>query len=331
MRATIWMVLCLFPVCLAPAEAGELEDRRTISTHVSSLFQAEEFAELDRLAGKYRAEEARTGSGLWKRTMFYGGLYVARGSEEPYDDAFLRTVEKKFLRWAEQNPESTAARIGYATTLVDHAWFFRGTGPGSRVPPEAWKPFRDYLAKARQYLLDHKQVAGIDPQWYDIMLVIAKGENWSLLAFQRLVDEAVAAHPYFYEIYFRAIDFLLPKWHGDLALIEEFATFAVEKTREKEGVGMYARVYWYASQAQFGTELFADTRVVWDRMAAGIDDVLARYPDQWNINNFAYFSCLARDREKASELIARIEGPPIPSVWGYDDAAFGECQGWISL
>lgn len=336
MRATIWTVLCLLPVCLASAEAREPEDNRVIVRHVSDLFEAEEFAELDRLAEKYRVEETRTGSGRWKLAMFYRGLSSVNppcACDGATTAAFrdIESIEARYLRWIEQNPESAVARIAYASTLTDHAWLFRGSGLGATVAPEAWAPFRDHLAKARRYLRDHKQNTRNDPQWYFVMLIVAKGENWSLLAFQSLVDEAVTAHPYYHGIYYKAVDYLLPQWHGDPALIEEFANFAVEKTRDQAGAGMYARVYWYASWVHFKTGLFTDTRVVWDRMAAGIDDVLARYPDQWNINNFAYFSCLAKDRKKASELIARIEAPPIPSVWGYDDAAFGECQGWISL
>lgn len=336
MRATIWMVLCLLPVCLASAQASEPEDNQAIERHVLNLFEAEEFAELDRLAEKYRANETRTGAGHWKLTMFYSGLSSVNppcACDGATTAAFreIESIEARYLRWIEQNPESTVARIAYASTLTDHAWLFRGTGLGSMVAPEAWAPFRDHLAKARRYLRDHKQNTRNDPQWYFVMLIVAKGENWSLLAFQRLVDEAVAAHPYYHEIYYKAVDYLLPQWHGNLALIEEFANFAVEKTREKDGAGMYARVYWYASWSRFGNGLFSETGVVWDKLAAGFDDILERYPDQWNINNFAYFACLAKDRERSSELIARIEGPPIPAAWRYDDAAFGECQGWISL
>lgn len=321
---TLWFAICLLP---GSAFAGELEERVELKRYVASLFQAEEFAELDRLAEKFRKEESRTGSGLWKLTLFYGGLYLPR--EAGFGHEAYEALEGKYLRWAEQNPESTVAHIGFANTLVDHAWVFRGTGWASEVPRDAWKPFREYLAKARLYLRDHKQ-AKLDPQWYYVMLVVAKGESWPRPAFQKLVDEGIGRHPYYYEIYFVAIDYLLPKWHGDRARIEEFANFAVEKTQEKEGIGMYARVYWYASQIQYGTELFTGTQVVWKKMSAGIDDVLARYPDQWNINNFAHFACLARDRRKTAELTVRIKDGPILYAWQNKRESYEKCRKWAT-
>jgi hypothetical protein len=50
-------------------------------------------------------------------------------------------------------------------------------------------------------------------------------------------------------------------------------------------------------------------------MKKGIDDVLARYPDAWNLNNFARFACLRGDKEKTAELIRRIGPEPMMQVW----------------
>lgn len=323
---TLWFAICLLP---GAAFAGELEERTKLTQYVASLFQAEEFAELDRLAEKYRREESRTGSGVWKLTRFYMGLY-GPGGPESQREARIIALEEKYLRWAEQNPKSTVAHIGYAGVLIDHGWYFRGTAPASEVPREAWKPLREYLAKARKYLLAHKEDALVDPHWYSIMLVVAKAESWPRPDFRKLVEEGAARHPYYYDLYFSAIHYLLPKWHGDRAQIEEFANFAVEKTQEKEGIGMYARVYWYVSQIQYGTELFTGTQIVWDKMSGGIDDVLARYPDQWNINNFAHFACLARDRQKTAELTVRVTGGPIIAAWDNREATYEKCRKWAT-
>lgn len=309
------------------AHAEELEERVEIAHHVSALFEAEEFDELDRMAEEFRTQESRTSSGLWKLTPFYGGLYVKH--EGPVDESYYDHVEELFLKWAEQNPASTVAHVGYASTLMNHAWFFRGTGWARDVPKEAWEPFYEYVSKARLYLSEHKQAAAKDPVWYQDMLVVAKAESWPLDRFTALVEEATARHPYFYEIYFTAIAYLLPKWHGDKAMVEGFANAAVKRTEERDGVGIYARIYWYASQAQYGTSLFTDSDIVWEKMSAGIDDVLARYPDQWNINNFAHFACLARDKEKAKTLLALIVGPPIESAWARDVINYRMCRLWV--
>ena len=90
---------------------------------------------------------------------------------------------------------------------------------------------------------------------------------------------------------------------------------ATAKTLQWEGVGMYARIYWYASQAQFDDDLFGKSMVDWPKMKAGFEDVISRYPDSWNINNYAKFACLAKDKNKTSELFKRIGDTVVIQAW----------------
>jgi len=65
-------------------------------------------------------------------------------------------------------------------------------------------------------------------------------------------------------------------------------------------------------------------------MSKGIDDVLAKYPDQWNINNFAFFSCLAEDKAKSREIISKIQGGPISLAWFNDMRFYNACKKWAN-
>ncbi len=306
--------------------ADELEDRQQIGAQASALFMQERFAELEQLADRYRTTEARTRSGLWKLTLFYSGLTDLAFSDEK-SDKYWDSIESKALRWVDAFPDSPTPRIAYSLVLIGHAWMFRGGGWGSEVKSQDWKPFHEYMKKAETYLLEHKDIAAADPRWYETMLAVARAQDWDIQRFKQLVDEAVARYPYFYQIYFAAIDYLAPKWHGSRQQIEAFADFAVSKTAEREGTGMYARIYWYAAQAQYRDRLFTDSSVVWSKMKKSIEDVLQRYPDQWNINNFAHFACLAWDRDETRELMGRIEGAPIPQAWE-DEAQYRQCRTW---
>lgn len=317
--------LLIFGVSSAPG-ADELEDRKIIGTEVSNLFMQEQFGELERLADQYRTTGERTRSGLWKLTPFYSGISAVADSDNK-GDRYWSTIETRALRWVEAYPASPTPRIAYALILIGHAWKFRGSGRAKDVSPEDWKTFHEYMNKARAYLLEHKDIAGSDPRWYEAMLTVARAENRDIKRFDELVDEATARYPYFYQIYFGAIDYLAPKWHGSKEQIEAFANFAVSKTADQDGMGMYARVYWYAAQTQFHDRLFTDSSVVWDRMKQGIADVLRQYPDQWNINNFAHFACLAWDRDETRELMGRIEEAPIPRGWE-DREQYQQCRTW---
>ena len=102
--------------------------------------------------------------------------------------------------------------------------------------------------------------------------------------FDRLLDEALAREPLFYQTYFTALEYLLPKWHGRLREIERFAQGAVERTSQSEGTSLYARIYWVAAQAEFQNQIFSATFTTWPRMRASFEDMHARYPDAWNLN-----------------------------------------------
>ena len=164
-------------------------------------------------------------------------------------------------------------------------------------------------------MLSIKSQASRDPEWYKTRADILKAIEQEPEDFARFIDEATQRHPSYYELYFIAIEFYAPKWHGDRQQIEAFARKAIEKTRIAEGTGLYARIYWYASQMQFGHSLFTESDVDWDTMRDGMDDVLADYPDQWNIQNFAVFACLAGDRAMTAKLMNMMDDRPIRRVW----------------
>jgi hypothetical protein len=149
------------------------------------------------------------------------------------------------------------------------------------------------------------------------------------MAFEALVEEGLKREPLYYQLYFAAVRFFTPKWGGDPTKIEAFADAAVARTQKDEGFSLYARIYWVASQYQYGSSLFSQTGVVWPKMKRGIHDVLARYPDQWNVNNFAYFACLAGDRDEAKKLIGMIKGPPSVQAWRRQEN-FSRCAAWAA-
>lgn len=314
-------VLCLISLCaLHPhaRAASELEQRRAIDIDARSAFARSDFQELNQKTHFYRINKNRSASGLWLLTLYYAGLDQAVRAEvlsngDP-DHAFAN-LEKKTAQWARSFPDSPAAHMVHARVLINHAWAYRGGGLAADVVPKNWAPFHAYIAQARRYLEMHKKVASVDPSWYEVMLMIATAQQWKQPEFERLLTEALDREPEFYQTYFRALLYLLPKWHGSIAAIERFARDAAKRTAATDGRGMYARIYWFASQAEFENNLFEDSLIDWPRMRDGFDDVIKRYPDAWNLNNYAKFACLARDRPKARELMQRIVPNFIPDAW----------------
>jgi len=323
------IVVVVFALVLPnTAVCDETSERAAIRSEVVTLIGGEQFSKLEALSAGYRTSRSRTSSGIWQLTLFYTGVSSAFDSKRKEHEFWLK-AERSATKWVADYPNSPTARLAYARMLLGHGWSIRGSGYASTVKPQNWKPFHDYVQQARVYLEQHKNIASSDPHWYELMAVIAYVQGWPESAFSRLLSEGLQREPLFYQIYFAAVDYYAPKWGGSTVAIEQFAKEALARTQSKEGFGMYARIYWYASQTQFGDKLFSESLVDWTLMKKGIDDVLDKYPDSWNINNFAKFACLSKDKAKTADLIARIKETPLMAVWR-TPSFFQQCKGWAS-
>jgi len=312
------------------AIADELAQRREILQLSGEAFRGSDWATLESLAQTYRSERSRTSSGVWKLTVLYGAIDDAIPNyQDELDERAFQAVELRIQEWARAHPRSPSAQVAYGRALLAHAWYFRRGKAAHLVPEAAWEPFHRYVSRARDHLERHKTVASADPWWYQTMIRVARAQGWERPRLEALLDEALRREPLFYQTYFEAFTYLLPKWHGDLREIEDFANRAVARTQAQEGMAMYARIYWFASQKEYGTALFRSSRALWPKMKAGFDDVVSRYPDAWNLNHYAKFACLAGDRSTTRTLLGRLPGEPIASAWE-TPGLLDECRRWSS-
>lgn len=320
------LTFCLFSAALS---AAELADRDELKLKVERYFLSERFAELDELAALYRMTEERTNSGLWKLAIFYRGISQLADIAIK-DEQHWHRLKVKAEKWIARNPESPTALIAKGMILSGYAWHYRGGSWAREVPKEAWKHFKENLIVADHYMSSVKAKASIDPHWYTAYVNIKKGLGENKVDFKRFIKEGLDRYPDYYALYTAAIDFLSPRWHGDDAEVERFANQAVARTRESEGVGFYARIYWYVAYHQYNERIFQDSLVAWDKMRRGIFDVIALYPDQWNIQNFAFYACLANDRGMTKVMFEKIRGPIIEDAWRAK-GAYKRCKDFANM
>ncbi|SFV58435.1 Putative cytoplasmic protein [hydrothermal vent metagenome] len=189
--------------------------------------------------------------------------------------------------------------------------------------------FHKYMNEAYIYLKKHKEILDTHPMWYRLMLDISKGQKWDKKRFFSLLDEAILKYPYFEPIYYGALFHMHPKSASfSHAEIEIVAQKALKATKDKMNNSMYAKFYWVASQAIYKEKLFLDSNVKWEIMRKGIDDVLKDFPSQRNINYFAYYSCLAKDKNKTKELLSMIIKEPSKYPWIKNDNFYTKCVNW---
>lgn len=308
--------------------ASELEDRRQIDALVESAFAKGDFAKLEHLGHDFLVDRARTSSGLWKLTLFHFSLANLADSHIR-SEVYWTLLNQRVDAWRKAYPASAAALIAKANVIEKQGWMLRGHGYANSVPAAAWPKFYSAITEAKELLESGKAYGQKDPHWwvsYVQLLTYLPGSHDDEI--MKAFESGIDAFPGYYQLYFSVVFHLLPKWHGDAEALERFADHSVERSRSTEGEGMYARIYWVAFQSQYYDDLFQQSAVSWTKMKKGIAAVLAAYPDAWNLNNFAYFACLAGDREEARVLLNRMgDEEPLMNVWQLPEK-YESCRQW---
>ena len=318
----IFVMVLLFSLFTSNLHAGEMETRQQIQLEALKAFNANDFQLLEDISRHYRDDEERTESGLWKLGLFYKAFVNA---SLPEDDSYFDFLVSKTASWMQQYPDSPTPYIVQGIIRHKQGDMHIDKRSGELVSKENYETYLKYSHQAKDFLLKNKVIGSKDPHWYNVLANIYKGIGIDKDSYKELIDEGTNKYPYYYEIYFAAADYYSPRWHGSMELLEEFAKSSIEKTKEREGLGMYSRIYWSVPSDSKGRKLLIYPSVDWELLTASMDDVLKRYPDQWNINNFAFFACQKGDVEKTRELINRIENQPIYSAW-YSKGNFGYCE-----
>src|SRR5262245_41690192 len=166
MMRLVCLLLLLTASLLFPMQsraATEMEERAAIRNSARNAFLKEDFSQLEEVSLNYRSTKSRTPSGVWKLTVFHEGISeaIAERARAQGREAAFRELEGMTTRWAKRYPNSPSARIAHSSLLISHAWAFRGDGYAHTVKPEAWKPFRKYIAMARANLEKHKSDAAV--------------------------------------------------------------------------------------------------------------------------------------------------------------------------
>jgi hypothetical protein len=296
--------------------ADETEERAAIGKTVAQAFLSGRFSELDAMADRFRNGRERTESGFWKSVDFYQGFYP-RALDLNYDAASFDRFEKQALAWMKARPKSIAAKLAYAIILEQHAWFLRGNDSFNNLTEEQVAGFVKYHMMERNHLVAIEDEASVDPHWYLLMVMVAKQEGWPDRDFDRLLSEAAAREPYYYQTYLAAIERDLPQWGGSIAKIEALIARATEYTREQEGESFRARAYWWASGLDKG--IVDSWHKDWATVSQGLNDLVDRYPSQLNFNIYAKFACLAKDRTKFMYAYGHIKPQLTDLAWDYGD------------
>jgi hypothetical protein len=277
----------------------EVDERKLVMQRVDDAVKAKDYAALNAMEQEFLTQQSRTPGGQWKLTWFYTGF----SNSMPIEPATgCRNNLQSFASgWAKAFPREPAPPIIEANSLVNYGACMRGEEAASRTAGSSLAIFESYGKAAKQLLESRRATASLDPEYYAVMIRAfgAIGSNQS--AVLRLVDEATARQPYYYETYASAAHYFMPQWYGSWADIDSLGRYAVRHTEQKEGSGAYARVMW-SLEEWGGLDLQA---VDWPTMAQSMEDIYKVYPTDWNAASIMKFACEKGDRALAAKYAAK--------------------------
>lgn len=317
-------VFCL--VFSSVAFAGEQQERGRIHETVTAMFLDRDFAALEGLAEKYRVEESRTPSGVWKLAEFYNGLTkLALDFPKGDDQQWVRAAES-IDQWIQAFPDSPTPYVAKGAAMMNRGWAYRGEGWLSSVADEDLHNFRVHAYYAAVFLMEHMEVGSRDPHWYFLSMDALRSIGTEKGAFLELASEGLDRYPKYDPLYFKLAGYLSPKWYGSLEELEAFAQKAIEQTRATRGYELYARIYWASGLFNKRQFAFQGPEASWPDMIKGMDEVISRYPDQWNINHFAYFACYKQDYRTTKRYLEMVEEPVPEIAWGGRLISYQKCR-----
>lgn len=325
MQLMRWIGVVVVAMLGIQARGGEMEIRESIKAETAQAFTKGDYAAIEARYAKALSSSERTSSGLLVANLIRLAAVPdpSGDSQVPGRGDHWDAVDRKLDVWARQFPKSSLVAIVQSESFQGRARSWRGGGYARTVPPEAWSKVREYARRAFDALMAREEAGRQDPYWYVEMINATRLDAWPADRFTSLVLQATEAHPLNYDIYFAAVLSLVPRWGGSTTAVAQFADYAVTQTRKSEGQAMYARIYWAIADSLDAE--FSGPKVDWKRIRVGFDDIVKRYPDAWNLNNYAKFACEARDYTTAKRVLARIGEDIDPRAWG-SRANFVRCR-----
>jgi hypothetical protein len=250
-------------------------------------------------------------------------------------DAYYEQLEALTLANAQAHPQSPLAHLLYLEAMTSHGWAIRGSSFAREVPQAAWDGMTRQFKAAYQYLQMHKDVVLREPRGYIIWMYMGRAalqmdvdQTW------QLAQAAIKLDPYDDAIYEEMLTALLPRWGGGSPeQIEAFVREASKLASPQWGHGMYARLYTIAFAVEYKHGLFEKTRANWAELKLGFEDLAVRVPSIRNRLRYAYFACMAKDRETFQTQTGLISGMDLKShiqdiIGANADRIWEDCKRW---
>jgi hypothetical protein len=229
-------------------------------------------------------------------------------------------INNSLERWSEQRPKAIAPKVLLAERHILDGWKIRGGDFAGRVRPEAWKPFHERIAAARELLEPLLELEQPPPMAFQLLFQVAAAEGWDELKWGPPADQLRRVAPEQYEAHASMLMRLMPRWGGEPRDVNDYASSIADHVGGDKGDALYARLaraqlYYVKSWKAYEKIGFDHARVSrgWKYLAThGRENVFAA-------NVGLQFAARYRDEASARDFLKVLDEYPgvgwEPRVW----------------
>jgi hypothetical protein len=305
----------------APDEQAESAEATHLKSQIALLFKKGNFAEIDRIADKVRADKSTLPGGGWKITRLYKGLAV---KELTPDERIA-----KIKTWIVANPQSITAHVALAKAYLHAASVKPGDGGLDQMTLDQAKQQENLVEQAKMVLDDSASMTPMCPEWFSAMQEIASKQHWNKKRVTALFEQAVAFEPEYYYYYQSYARFLLPNHHGKNGDDVAFT----QKVADSIGGTKGDFIYYKISSVVLGICgcTLEENPLDWGRLQRGYQILGQMHPyTVYDLNQYALFAWRFHDREQAKKTFEEIGDRWSVQVWR-KQSKFIQARRWAGL
>jgi hypothetical protein len=275
---------------------------------VYPALEAHRYDEVEATYAALRSSRERNAEGDFLFERFLRQVPWA-SSLDPADGSYWPKVDERTQAWVTHSPQSYLAAMVRAFALAYHA-------RSVQVHKGDWVEVDRIAAEARRLMDRSKKAGWPDPMWHAINLRVASVEGAPRSDVRGMVLAAAAVDPYPLRLWQEAAIALSPDGRNmdDQTWLMRLA---VQRTGEREGTTMYARVlhevFWHFCDCV--PSPYGRAGVEWSLLNPSFEEWKVRYPRAYSIDLHAATACLGGDRPVTARLLRQIGNNARKDIW----------------
>lgn len=307
---------------MRPAE--EMVERFRIEDEATAALLGGRFDEIEAVRAAYVRTGETTASGAWKLASYAEGLSSFRRTM-PGAGPEADQIRSRVKEWRAAHPQSIAAAVAAARLALADAksvqWVNARIEPGKGA-----SDFARALQSAKDQLEAVRAAGERDPVWWSTRMLVELWDVGSEAEFLAMAERALAVAPDYTELRTVVLSRAQPAEPTFVAAYQRLTDLMLSATKGGQDEA-YADVFLALADRYGQDTIVSGMKVDWPRMRRGLDAIVARWPSDWNLTAYARFACMAQDRPKTAELMARLGDRLVEQRW-YDWRAHGRCRDW---